>query len=131
MNDPGMNSFNHYAYGAVAAWIYGYAAGIDATSDDPGFHSIYLHPHFSRALGTLDLTYETPYGKVHSAWSAPASGAVKWNLTIPANADGYLQLTPKEAARYTMDGHALRAAASNPERYEVPSGSHLFTVAMP
>jgi alpha-L-rhamnosidase len=138
MNDPGMNSFNHSAYGAVAAWMYQYAAGVDVTSDDPGFHSIYLHPNFSRALGKIDFTYETPYGQVHSAWTAPASGPVKWSVTIPANTNGYLELATAQAERYTMDGHALTAAdSSSPEsnggkkRFEVPAGNHIFAVSMP
>ena len=51
-DDPSMNSYNHYAYGAVADWIYRYAAGIDATPLDAGFHTIVLHPVLrSRASG--------------------------------------------------------------------------------
>jgi alpha-L-rhamnosidase len=127
MNDPGMNSFNHYAYGAVAAWMYAYAAGVDATSDDPGFHRIYLHPHFSRALGKVDFTYQSPYGPVHSAWTAPAKGKVKWSVSIPANTSGYLKLTAEEAGRYTMDGHTVAAGAA----IEVPAGKHVFTADLP
>jgi alpha-L-rhamnosidase len=127
LGDPGMNSFNHYAYGAVAAWMYSYAAGVDATSDDPGFHRIYLHPHFSRALGKMDFTYQSQYGPVHSAWTAPANGQVKWSVTIPANASGYLTLTADEAKNYKMDGHALAGG----EAIDVPAGAHVFTVAMP
>ena len=40
MGDPSMNSYNHYAYGAVAEWLYRYAAGIDESAEDPGFHRI-------------------------------------------------------------------------------------------
>ena len=47
-SDPSMNSYNHYAYGAVAEWIYRFAAGIDTTSADPGFHTVMLHPHLRR-----------------------------------------------------------------------------------
>ena len=48
-----MNSFNHYAYGAVADWIYRYAAGVDATPLDAGFHTVVLHPVFDARLGSL------------------------------------------------------------------------------
>ena len=133
MNDPGMNSFNHYAYGAVAAWIYQYAAGIDATSADPGYHRIHLHPNFSRKLGNVDFTYQSPYGPVHSAWTAPSSGPATWDVTIPANASGFLKLSPEEARRYNMDGHALAKSSSTSngsETFDVPSGRHEFTVAM-
>ena len=43
-DDPSMNSYNHYAYGAVADWIYRYAAGVDATPLNAGFHTVALHP---------------------------------------------------------------------------------------
>ena len=134
MGDPGMNSFNHYAYGAVAAWMYAYAAGVDATSDDPGYHRIYLHPNFSRALGSADLKYESLYGLVESSWSATAIGPVKWNVVIPANASGYLELSAKDAQRYTMDGRPLPVTHSlegNTSRFEVPAGRHIFFVTMP
>ncbi len=51
MGDPSMNSYNHYAYGAVAEWLYRYAAGIDESTEDPGFHRIILHPQFDANLG--------------------------------------------------------------------------------
>jgi alpha-L-rhamnosidase len=132
MDDPGMNSFNHYAYGAVGAWIYQYAAGVDASTADPGYHRIHLHPNFSRALGSVDFTYRSPYGPVHSQWTAPASGPATWTITIPANASGYLELSQAEAQRYSIDGHALEGAAGSgsAQTFEVPSGTHVFTVAM-
>ena len=63
--DPSMNSYNHYAYGAVADWIYRYAAGIDTTPADAGFHTIFLHPAFDAQLGSIDFTYQSPYGPIH------------------------------------------------------------------
>ena len=71
--DPSMNSYNHYAYGAVADWIYRYAAGIDAMPADAGFHTIYLHPTFDSRLGSLDFTYESLYGPIKSSWSMQGS----------------------------------------------------------
>jgi hypothetical protein len=59
-DDPSMNSYNHYAYGAVADWIYRYAAGIDTTSADAGFHTIYLHPAFDKQLGSVEFNYSSP-----------------------------------------------------------------------
>jgi len=55
-DQPEMNSYNHYAYGAVAEWIYRYAAGVDTDSKDPGFHTIFLHPHFDSRLGSADFS---------------------------------------------------------------------------
>ncbi len=59
-NDPSMNSYNHYAYGAVAEWMYRYAAGVDTVPTDAGFHTILLHPNFDRSLGQATFSYESP-----------------------------------------------------------------------
>lgn len=136
-DDPGMNSYNHYAYGAVADWIYGYAAGIDATPSDPGFHTIRLHPQFNRALGSLDFSYDSRYGTIHSVWSVDASGA-EWNLTIPANSRGELPLAADQKDAYRLDGKPLGQSGrmkllrteDGAEIYEVPAGTYHFSIAM-
>ena len=103
MNDPEMNSFNHYAYGAVAAWIYRYVAGVDATPLDAGFHTVVLHPVFDRRLGNVDFTYASVYGQIRSHWTVRGSTA-EWTVTIPANTQGHLYLTPEQLKRmHTTD----------------------------
>jgi alpha-L-rhamnosidase len=134
--DPSMNSYNHYAYGAVADWIYRYAAGIDTVPTDPGFHTILLHPNFDKRLGNLEFSYESSYGTIHSAWSITGNKAT-WNLTIPANATGHLRLGQEKAQSYKLDGQVLpesrrvRALAGNGLEYELPAGSYQFEVALP
>lgn len=61
-----MNSYNHYAYGAVGDWIYRYAAGVDASPLDAGFHTVVLHPVFDARLGNVSFEYESAYGTIHS-----------------------------------------------------------------
>jgi len=69
MGDPSMNSYNHYAYGAVAEWLYRYAAGIDESSEDPGFHRIVLHPQVRRQRwAKLKPRTIRPYGPIASNW---------------------------------------------------------------
>jgi alpha-L-rhamnosidase len=104
--DPSMNSYNHYAYGAVADWIYRYAAGVDATPLDAGFHTVYLHPVFDRKLGSLDLRFRSPYGEIHSSWTVEGDKA-RWAVTIPANATGWLRLSGAEAMNYKLNGDPL------------------------
>jgi alpha-L-rhamnosidase len=135
--DPSMNSYNHYAYGAVAEWIYRYAAGIDTSASDPGFHRIFLHPTFDSRLGTLDFAYRSPYGNVHSAWSVNGAKA-SWTVTIPPNATGRLSLTSGKASSYSIDGQSLTnspkvkavAADSGTEIYEIPAGTYSFEIAI-
>jgi len=135
--DPSMNSYNHYAYGAVADWIYRYAAGIDADALDAGFHTIRLHPSFDRNLGSLQFTYDSPYGPVQSAWRVHGSSAI-WDLTIPPNARGELALTGEQEKQFTLKGAPLSQsrdlhAVTSPGgsiTWEIPSGSWHFTVAL-
>ena len=137
-DDPSMNSYNHYAYGAVADWIYRYAAGIDTLPTDPGFHTIFLHPNFDKRLGNLEFAYESSYGTIHSAWSITGD-KVNWNLTIPANATGRLPLRQEQAESYKLDGQVLaqsrrvRALSKdgNALGYELPAGSYQFEVMLP
>jgi alpha-L-rhamnosidase len=126
MVDPGMNSFNHYAYGAVADWMYRYAAGIDATPLDAGFHTIILHPVFDRRLGSLDLRYQSAYGEIHSSWSVDGDKA-HWTVTIPPNTSGWLSLTEAEAATYTLNRKPLAMPAGK-AGYELEAGTYSFEV---
>ena len=136
--DPSMNSYNHYAYGAVADWIYRYAAGIDTVPTDPGLHTILLHPNFDRRLGSLEFSYESSYGTIHSAWSITGNKAT-WKLTIPANANGRLPLAQGKAESYKLDGQVLAksrrvqalADTGNGLEYELPSGNYQFEVVLP
>ena len=136
--DPSMNSYNHYAYGAVADWIYRYAAGIDTVPTDPGFHTIFLHPNFDKRLGNLEFSYESSYGTIRSAWSITGNKAT-WNLTIPANATGHLPLGQEKAPSYKLDGQVLSESRrfraltkdGNAFEYELSAGSYQFEVALP
>jgi len=137
-NDPSMNSYNHYAYGAVGDWIYRYAAGIDTTAEAPGFHVISLHPNFDARLGSVDFSYESSYGTIHSAWTVSGKQAT-WNLTIPPNATGRLALTSAEQAAYRLDGTGLdgnskivsAGEATGKKIFDIPAGTYQFQVALP
>jgi alpha-L-rhamnosidase len=134
LDDPSMNSFNHYAYGAVADWIYRDAAGVDATPLDAGFHTVALHPVFNAQLGSIAFDYDSAYGRIHSDWKVQGDTAT-WHVTIPANTTGWLRLNAGEAARYKLEGVALtesklaKAAARGQESgFELAAGSYSFTV---
>ncbi len=105
--DPSMNSYNHYAYGAVADWIYRYAAGIDATPLDAGFHTVVLHPVFDARLGSLPSTTPQPTGPIHSDWTVNGATA-EWHVTHPRQHHRLAaQLSAAEAAKYKLDGAPL------------------------
>ena len=134
IKDPGMNSYNHYAYGAVADWLYRYAAGVDTTPLDAGFHTVVLHPAFDARLGSVHFSYPSSYGIITSDWIVSGSTA-SWKLTLPANTSGWMDA--REAARYTIEGAALaqsRLAAAKAlngvDGYEIPAGSYSFTAKL-
>jgi alpha-L-rhamnosidase len=135
--DPSMNSYNHYAYGAVADWIYRYAAGIDTDPAQAGFHTILLHPTFDPRLGMLDFSYDSVYGTIHSSWSISGNSAV-WNLTIPPNVKGELPLSANQKDTFKQDGKPLGsnfklhsdAEHHGAEVYEVPAGSYQFEITL-
>jgi L-rhamnose-H+ transport protein len=82
-SDPSMNSYNHYAYGAVADWIYRYAAGVDATPLDAGFHTIVLHPVFDARLGTSPSITIRPTAPFIPIGSLPESDGTWWARRAP------------------------------------------------
>jgi alpha-L-rhamnosidase len=124
-DDPSMNSYNHYAYGAVAEWIYRYAAGIDATPLDAGFHTIVLHPVFDARLGHIAFDYDSAYGPIHSDWTVNGATAV-WHVTIPANTTGWLTLSAAEAVKYKLGGsNLIGSPLATPATHEGQSGFEL------
>ena len=59
MSSTGMNSLNHYAYGAVMEWVCRDAAGLAPVEDAPGFRKALMHPHPDTRLGEIDFSYES------------------------------------------------------------------------
>ncbi len=128
-DDPSMNSYNHYAYGAVAEWMYRYAAGVDTIASDPGFHTIALHPNFDARLGHLDFKYDSSYGPIVSRWKV-MGGDVTWTVTIPPNASARLEVAKSNANSFRSGGVAIgedsRIHADGESVYDLTAGSYTF-----
>ena len=126
--DPAMNSYNHYAFGSVMAWVYRYAAGIDTTLDGPGFKEIVVHPHPDARMTAARAEYDSIYGKVLSDWKGTSEGRFSLRVTIPANTSATVYL-PAIGAHLTEDGNPVDV---QPERgsfvVHVGSGSYDFEV---
>jgi len=129
MGDPSMNSYNHYAYGAVAEWMYRYGAGVDTLASDAGFHTIYLHPNFDARLGSLNFSYDSPYGVVTSNWKTVGADVV-WSVTVPPNSMATLPLASSKQYSMTLDGQPLEKSskvhANGSVGYELPAGTYSF-----
>lgn len=101
-SDIAMNSFNHYAYGAAAAWVYEVAAGIRPLWERPGFREFVLAPRPGGTLTEVAVSFDSPAGLIRSAWRR-MKGATEYNFTVPAGTVARLAL-PGEAERPLAPG---------------------------
>jgi alpha-L-rhamnosidase len=126
--DPAMNSYNHYAFGSVMAWVYRYAAGIDTTVNSPGFKEVIIHPHLDSRMTSARAEYDSVYGKIVSDWNG-TPGPFSLHVTIPPNTSAKVFLPAIPGGRITEDGNpveALPEAGSLVVR--VGSGTYSFEV---
>jgi len=104
--DPGMNSFNHYAYGAIGDWMYRVSAGIDNAS--PGYKEIMIQPSLTKKLNFSKASFESPYGTIASGWERK-DGKVFLNVKIPANTKATICLPVNSAEKVKIGSKALSA----------------------
>lgn len=104
--DAGMNSFNHYAYGAIGDWMYRVVAGIDTYEDGPGYHHILIAPHPGGGLASASADLQTGYGLVSSHWSQ-SGGNLTMDVVIPANTTATIRIPAPEGGRITESGNRL------------------------
>lgn len=130
LGDPGMNSFNHYSYGAVGEWLYRYVAGIDDDYSNPGFHHILLNPQFDASLGQASSTYDSTYGPISSAWKY-SGNTIAWKITIPANTTASLYLPEGDKGKLLESGKpvSFQKQKGTGVIYTVPAGTYSFTMA--
>ena len=91
----GMNSFNHYAYGAIGEWLYTNVAGIRIDEKNPGYKHFYLEPHPGGGLTHAEAEHQTMYGKIKSAWKIEGENFT-YDVEIPANTTATVILPGKE-----------------------------------
>jgi alpha-L-rhamnosidase len=89
----GMNSFNHYAYGAVGAWMYRSVAGLDLDPEEPGYWHIVFRPRPGGSLTWAEASLKTPLGEAGIRWERE-SHRLRLRMKIPEGAYGTLDLPP-------------------------------------
>ncbi len=84
-------SMNHIMFGEIGAWLYKGLGGIYPDQNKPGFKNVVLKPSFISTLDGVDISHESPYGEITSAWEHENKSVV-YSVTIPANstADFYI-----------------------------------------
>ncbi len=108
----GMDSFNHYAFGSVANWIYSVAAGIRPDESKPGFEHIIIEPKPDKRLGHLEATLKTKYGIIRSKWEY-TDNVIQYEFDIPTSATIIINGTAREVG----SGQVLLTGAAEPQEH--------------
>ncbi len=141
-----MNSFNHYAYGVVAEWMFHHMAGIAPDEQQPGFKHILLQPYpdtrsvlrfGSARITSVDADFASDYGSIKADWQCDGSKEMTYSVTIPANTSATLRLPIADGLYVYESGQEAELAegvtymgtADGYAIYEVGSGSYLFSVS--
>jgi alpha-L-rhamnosidase len=106
-----MNSFNHYAYGAIGDWMYRAMAGINTTEDKPGYKHSFIKPHIGGGLTGVSATLETYYGKISSSWKIQGSNLI-FNVEIPVNTESTVYIPTSNPGNILINGRPLSQQGS-------------------
>lgn len=103
-----MNSFNHYSFGAVAAWMYNYSLGIERDELSPGFKHFYLKPEvdLSGQMTSAKGHFDSMYGRIESAWQIEGD-KTNYRFVVPANTTATLILKAPSLKMLTVNGKSL------------------------
>ena len=98
--DAAMNSFNHYAYGAIGQWMYEGIAGIKPL--EPGYKRILIAPVPGKQLQYAKAEYNSVYGKIESDWRKTLSG-LELKITVPPNTSAQVVIPINEGMSLLMN----------------------------
>ena len=108
--DKEMNSFNHYAYGAIGEWMYRVIAGIDIDPAQPGYKHALIQPHPGGGLTSTKASVHSMYGKVATSWEVK-DGKMTMDVEVPANTMATLRLPGAQVEEVQENGKALSSDA--------------------
>ncbi len=132
----GMNSFNHYAFGAVGEYLYGYVGGIQPAS--PGYKTIIIRPVLGAGLSWAKTSLESPYGRIATAWKVESS-ALQLDVTIPFNTNATVYIPTTDAASVTEAGKPINKIKgvtvlrqeAGAAVYTIGAGTYRFRSSLP
>jgi alpha-L-rhamnosidase len=137
-NQNRMNSFNHFALGAVGQWMYEYQLGItsDHVNGEAGYKHFILQPQVGGAFTSLDGSYASNYGVISSSWTADGQGnIISYSAVVPANTLATLYLPMNQTAENFGEVGGVTFVAKTVHNnipvaeYELTSGSFEFSIA--
>jgi len=101
-----MNSFNHYAYGAIGEWLYQVVAGLELDENNPGYKQIIFQPHPGGGLSNAKASLRSMYGLIESAWQIE-DGQFSYTTTIPPNTMATIYLPDAKQNHVLENGESL------------------------
>ncbi|HYH34642.1 MAG TPA: family 78 glycoside hydrolase catalytic domain [Nocardioides sp.] len=122
--DVGMNSFNHYAYGASGEWMYRTLAGVSAL--EPGYRKVLIAPEPGAGIDSASLSHRTPYGVVSSSWVTGEDG-MSLDVTVPGNSTAEVHVPAVNRWAVTEGGRPA-ADADGVRFLRMEDGSAVFSV---
>lgn len=98
--NPGMNSFNHWAFGSVGEWMWRHLAGINPDEEHPGFKHFRIQPLPGGGLRSAKGEYRSIRGRILSSWRI-AGGRFTLDVTIPPNTTATVVVPSEDSSRIT------------------------------
>jgi alpha-L-rhamnosidase len=103
---PDMNSFNHYAYGAIGDWMYRVMAGLDTYEDGVGYKHSMIKPHIGGGFTNASASLDTYYGKLSCGWKVDGDN-LTLDIEVPANTEATVYIPANDATGILEGGKAL------------------------
>ncbi len=107
--DPGMNSFNHYAYGAIGDWLYRVAGGIELDPEAPAYRRVVVRPRPGGGLDWARAALEAPYGRIAVDWHLSRAG-FHVNVELPPNTEAEVHVPARALTQVTESYKPLNKA---------------------
>jgi len=104
----GMNSFNHYSYGAVGEWMYNHIGGLRIDPENPGYKHILFHPHPGGGLTSAKAEFFSRYGMIKSNWEIKGD-MFHYEVVIPANTTGTITLPEASSTNLLLNEKKLKS----------------------
>lgn len=110
ISGTGMNSLNHYSYGAVLEWMFRHVGGIDICEAYPGARNVRIAPKINRELGFASTSYDSASGKYECHWEILEDNQIKLLISIPFGGAGEVVLPYAAKEVYEENRNPLFAA---------------------
>jgi len=115
--NPQMNSYNHYAYGAVCQWLFEAVAGFRPDAAEPGFATIVFEPTIIPDLSPVQASHQSPRGLISAGWSVNSNTAL-YEVEVPQGARGVLKLAD-DYTDVTVDGATFTGRDLGPGKHSI------------